>query len=144
MPSAATSSCSNFGWYGPGNGCEHFHNGIDIVAPCGTKVKAAGPGTVVYVGWNYADGADQPGSSCPPARNGSRAGTRMKGELVPVHVGTRVKAGQLVGYEASTGRSTGCHLHWMLARRRLRKTRACSSVDGSDRGPRFGPSPHGC
>ena len=50
--------CSNFGWYGPGNGCEHFHNGIDIVAACGTKAEGRRPGTVVYVGWNYADGAD--------------------------------------------------------------------------------------
>jgi murein DD-endopeptidase MepM/ murein hydrolase activator NlpD len=28
--------------------------------------------------------------------------------------GSAVKAGQIVGYEASTGRSTGCHLHWMV------------------------------
>ena len=36
----------------------HFHQGIDIVAPYGTPVKASGDGTVVYIGWNYADGAD--------------------------------------------------------------------------------------
>ena len=32
--------------------------GIDLVAPYGTPVKASGAGTVVYIGWNYADGAD--------------------------------------------------------------------------------------
>ncbi len=42
----------------PGNGCAHFHNGIDIVAPYGTPVRASGAGRVVYCGWNYADGAD--------------------------------------------------------------------------------------
>ena len=50
--------CSSFAWYGPGNGCAHFHNGIDIVAPYGTPVRASGAGRVVYCGWNYADGAD--------------------------------------------------------------------------------------
>ena len=50
--------CSSFSWYAPGNGCAHYHNGIDMVAPYGTKVRAAGAGTVVYVGWNWADGAD--------------------------------------------------------------------------------------
>ena len=26
--------------------------------PYGTQVRASGSGTVVYIGWNYADGAD--------------------------------------------------------------------------------------
>ena len=41
-----------------GQSCSHFHQGIDIVAPYGTPVRASGPGTVLYVGWNYADGYD--------------------------------------------------------------------------------------
>jgi murein DD-endopeptidase MepM/ murein hydrolase activator NlpD len=31
-----------------------------------------------------------------------------------IRVGSAVQAGQLVGYEASTGNSTGCHLHFMV------------------------------
>ncbi|MGZ8514634.1 MAG: murein hydrolase activator EnvC family protein, partial [Candidatus Limnocylindrales bacterium] len=38
--------------------CRHFHRGIDVVAPRGTPVRASGSGTIVYIGWNYADGYD--------------------------------------------------------------------------------------
>ena len=42
----------------PLGNCAHFHQGIDIVAPYGSPVRASGAGTVLYVGWNYADGYD--------------------------------------------------------------------------------------
>ena len=48
--------CNSSPLYGPGNGCEHFHNGIDIVNPA--RRSGVRPGTVAYIGWNYADGAD--------------------------------------------------------------------------------------
>ncbi len=50
--------CTGFSWEPPLGSCAHFHQGIDIVAPNGTPVKSSGSGTVVYCGWNYADGAD--------------------------------------------------------------------------------------
>lgn len=31
-----------------------------------------------------------------------------------VYPGQRVSAGQVVGYEGSTGHSTGCHLHFQV------------------------------
>ena len=34
-----------------------------VVAPEGTPVKSSGSGTVVYCGWNYADGADPRGNA---------------------------------------------------------------------------------
>ena len=32
----------------------------------------------------------------------------------PVLVGQVVAQGEVIGYEGSTGRSTGAHLHWMV------------------------------
>jgi murein DD-endopeptidase MepM/ murein hydrolase activator NlpD len=108
--------CSSYPGYSPGNGCAHFHNGIDIVAPCGTPIKAAGPGVVAYIGWNYADGFD-PAWIVVVAHSGSLQ--TWYAHMQPafpggIGTGSRVKAGQVVGYEGSTGNSTGCHLHWMV------------------------------
>ena len=111
--------CSSYAGYGPGNGCEHFHNGIDIVSPkgCGAPIVAAGPGRIGYIGWNYADGAD-------PAwiviivhsRDVQTWYAHMKAHTFPggIHTGSLVQAGQLIGYESATGHATGCHLHWMV------------------------------
>jgi len=110
--------CSSFAYYAPGNGCAHFHNGIDLVAPYGTQVKAAAAGTVVYIGWNWADGAD-PAWIVVIAHSGSvrtwYAHMQPK-RPAGVEVGGHVKKGQVIGYEGSTGKSTGAHLHWMVER----------------------------
>src|ERR1035437_6866220 len=37
--------------------CAHFHQGIDVVAPCLTPIYASGPGVVVFVGYNPYDAA---------------------------------------------------------------------------------------
>jgi len=111
--------CSSYPGYGPGNGCAHFHNGIDIVAPqgCGAPIKAAGAGRIGYIGWNYADGAD-------PAwiviivhsKDLQTWYAHLKAHTYPggIRTGTLVKEGQLIGYEGATGHATGCHLHWMV------------------------------
>ncbi len=106
--------CSSFAYYAPGNGCAHFHNGIDLVAPYGTKIKAAAAGTVVYVGWNWADGAD-PAWIVVIAHSGSlKTWYAHMQPKRPVAVGQSVTKGQVIGYEGSTGNSTGAHLHWMV------------------------------
>jgi murein DD-endopeptidase MepM/ murein hydrolase activator NlpD len=111
--------CSSFAGYGPGNGCEHFHNGIDIVAPqgCGAPIKAAAAGRVGYIGWNYADGADPAwiviivhSKDLQTWYAHGKANTYPGG----IHTGSMVKAGQLIMYESATGHATGCHLHWMV------------------------------
>jgi murein DD-endopeptidase MepM/ murein hydrolase activator NlpD len=111
--------CSSYPGYSPGYGCEHFHNGIDIVSPagCGAQIRAAGSGRVAYVGWNYADGSD-PAWIVIIAHSANLTTwyAHMKANSFPggIHAGSVVKTGQLIGYEASTGNSTGCHLHFMV------------------------------
>ncbi len=109
--------CSSYPGYGPGGpGCAHFHNGIDIARQCGSPVVAAGDGTVAYVGFNWADGPD-PAWMVVVAHSGRLI--TWYAHLRPdapdgIAVGAQVKAGQLIGWEGNTGRSTGCHLHWMV------------------------------
>ena len=111
--------CSSYPGYGPGNGCAHFHNGIDIVSGsgCGAPIKAAGNGRIGYVGWNYADGADAAWIVViVHSQNLQTWYAHMKAYNYPggIHAGSEVKTGQVIGYEGNTGRSTGCHLHWMV------------------------------
>jgi murein DD-endopeptidase MepM/ murein hydrolase activator NlpD len=109
--------CTGVIYEPPLGSCNHFHNGIDLVAPCGTPIKAAGTGTVAYIGWNYADGADPAWIVIiAHSSNLSTWYAHMKAYAYPggISTGSVVKTGQVIGYEASTGHSTGCHLHWMV------------------------------
>jgi murein DD-endopeptidase MepM/ murein hydrolase activator NlpD len=108
--------CSSFEGYGPAAGCAHFHNGIDIVQPCGTEIKAAGPGTVAYIGWNYADGFDPAWIVViAHASNLQTWYAHMTPTYPPgILPGATVTTGQVIGYEGATGHATGCHLHWMV------------------------------
>jgi murein DD-endopeptidase MepM/ murein hydrolase activator NlpD len=106
--------CSSFGWYAPGYGCAHFHNGIDIVAPYGTPVRASGAGRVVYIGWNYADGADPAWIVVIAHASNLTTWYAHLQSRYPVRAGQTVRKGQVIGYEGNTGRSTGAHLHWMV------------------------------
>ena len=106
--------CSTFAYYAPGHGCAHYPNGIDLVAPSGTPVRAAGAGTVVYIGWNWADGSD-PAWIVIIAHSGSlRTWYAHMQPKRPVSVGQSVRKGQIIGYEGATGHATGPHLHWMV------------------------------
>lgn len=111
--------CSTYEGYGPGQGCENFHNGIDIASRsgCGAPIVAAGSGRIAYIGWNYADGTD-PAWIVIIAHSSNLTTwyAHMKAYAYPrgIAVGSVVSAGQVIGYEGNTGRSTGCHLHWMV------------------------------
>jgi murein DD-endopeptidase MepM/ murein hydrolase activator NlpD len=111
--------CSAYEGYGPGNGCAHFHNGIDIVAGggCGTPIKAAGAGRVGYIGWNFADGGDPAWIVVIVHSQDLQTWyAHMKANTYPggIQPGSEVEAGDVIGYEGNTGRSSGCHLHWMV------------------------------
>lgn len=91
----------------PVYGTDGFHKGIDIAAATGTPVVAAADGRVVYAGWCggygiavfiwHGDGKE--------TRYAHLSGTAVR-------QGTVVKAGDIIGYVGSTGKSTGPHLHF--------------------------------
>jgi len=108
--------CTGFGWEPRVGRCAHFHRGIDVVAPYGTPVRASAPGTVVYIGWNYADGYD-PAWIVVIAHSTSLQ--TWYAHMLPRHPngirsGSRIRSGQIIGYEGNTGHSTGAHLHWAV------------------------------
>ena len=84
------------------------HTGIDLAKPQGTPIQAAGPGTVSkqFYHVNYGNMVD--------IDHGGGLSTRYAHMLANVQValGQAVKAGQVIGYEGSTGNSTGPHLHY--------------------------------
>jgi murein DD-endopeptidase MepM/ murein hydrolase activator NlpD len=96
--------------------CAHFHQGIDIVAPCLTPVHAAGSGVIVFVGYNPYDSPPKAWlviiahSTSLVTWYAHMTGKAMAG----VYVGAQVSAGQEIGTENTTGHSTGCHLHWAV------------------------------
>jgi murein DD-endopeptidase MepM/ murein hydrolase activator NlpD len=106
--------CTGVIWEPPNGSCPHYHNGIDLVAPYGTPVKASGSGTVVYIGWNYADGADPAWIVIVAHSEGLQTWYAHMQPRYPggLHAGSSVSRGQIVGYEGNTGHSTGAHLHW--------------------------------
>ncbi|HEX8939244.1 MAG TPA: M23 family metallopeptidase, partial [Candidatus Limnocylindrales bacterium] len=100
-------------WVGSPYGyCAHFHQGIDIVAPCMTPIYAADKGDVIWAGYMPApDGA----WDIEIAHAGDLI--TLYGHMAPewiVHAGDKVQQGQLIGHESTTGNSTGCHLHWAV------------------------------
>ncbi|MEO8571200.1 MAG: peptidoglycan DD-metalloendopeptidase family protein [Chloroflexota bacterium] len=108
--------CTGFGWEPPYGSCAHFHQGIDVVAPEGTPVHASGDGTIVYIGWNYADGADPAWIVIIAHSSGLQTWYAHMLPQFPggISAGSSVSQGQVIGYEGSTGHSTGAHLHWAV------------------------------
>ena len=108
--------CTGFSWEPPLGDCAHFHQGIDMVAPYGTPVRASGDGTVVYIGWNYADGADPAWIVIVAHSDSMQTWYAHMQPRFPggIHAGSVVRQGQIVGYEGNTGHSTGAHLHWAV------------------------------
>jgi murein DD-endopeptidase MepM/ murein hydrolase activator NlpD len=92
---------SGFGWrWG------RMHEGIDIGAACGTSIRAAASGTIVYAGW-----MDGYGNITIIDHGGGMA--TAYGHQSAIYVGGgSVSQGQTIGAVGSTGHSTGCHLHF--------------------------------
>lgn len=83
------------------------HDGVDFGAACGTPVHAAKSGTVIAVEYHHASGKRVKVDH----GNGVVTGYyHLQG--FNTSVGATVAAGETIGYVGSTGRSTGCHLHF--------------------------------
>lgn len=100
-----------FGYY-PVKGCAYCpsnHLGYDMDQPCGATVHAAGSGTVITAGpmpgWGNTVRIDH-GDGLITLYGHLRWHSQV------VAVGDRVTAGNALGSEGSTGKSTGCHLHF--------------------------------
>jgi hypothetical protein len=88
----------------------HYHNGMDMAAPLGTTVRAAGSGMVTYAG-RQSDGA-----VVVKIRH-EDGYVSLYAHLDPsldVKVGQQVTEGQALGKVGMTGNTTGPHLHFGL------------------------------
>lgn len=86
------------------------HNGIDLAAPMGTEIRAAGAGTVVFSGWNTFCGGNE--VRIRHDDGGPDTWYSHQNTAPYVGVGQRVGAGQVIGQVGTTGCSTGPHLHF--------------------------------
>jgi murein DD-endopeptidase MepM/ murein hydrolase activator NlpD len=101
MPGAETTSCFGQRW-------GVLHAGVDLAMPNGTPIHTAGAGTVVSTGWAYSGY----GISVVVNHGNGYQTHYAHMSKAAVSVGQKVAAGQTIGYEGSTGDSTGPHLHF--------------------------------
>ena len=88
----------------------HGYNAVDLASYCGAPIFAAATGDVIIsrsYGWNGGYGnyiviSHPNGTQTLYAHNSSNIVTS----------GWHVVQGQIIGYEGSTGKSTGCHVHF--------------------------------
>jgi murein DD-endopeptidase MepM/ murein hydrolase activator NlpD len=108
--------CTTFGfepppqpWWGYPCSTGHFHTGIDIGAPYGNNVTAADSG----IAHLYQDFSGYGNYIIIVHGNGW---VTLYGHLAgwAIRDGQTVHRGQLIGYEGSTGNSSGPHLHFEI------------------------------
>lgn len=105
MPGAAITSCYGYRWGA-------LHAGVDLAQPENTPIRAAGAGTVVAAGWIRSGYGI---SVLIDHGDGYLTHYGHQNRRV-VQAGEKVVAGEIIGYEGSTGDSTGPHLHFEVHR----------------------------
>jgi murein DD-endopeptidase MepM/ murein hydrolase activator NlpD len=97
--------------YGDGLGAGRGHQGQDVFAKCGKPIYAARGGKVQVKASHSAAGNYV-------VIDGRKTGR----DYVYMHLerrgrpkeGSKVRTGEIIGYNSDTGRATGCHLHFEL------------------------------
>lgn len=88
-----------------------FHSGIDIGGPNQGAIKASNSGKVIYTGWYGGYGKVV---ILEHGMVGGKPLTTLYAHMSSIAVsnGTKVQRGQVLGYEGTTGYSTGPHCHF--------------------------------
>lgn len=95
----------------PTAGASTNHKGIDLAAPNGTPILAAGAGTVTFAG-----SLGSAGNVVEIDHGGGLKTKYFHMASFLVQRGSIVQAGQRIGAVGSTGRSTGNHLHFEVVK----------------------------
>jgi murein DD-endopeptidase MepM/ murein hydrolase activator NlpD len=93
----------------PVTGNVRLHEGVDLAAPAGTEVYAAGSGTVTETGSDSIYG-----NYVIIKHDDNWASLYGHLQRVGVSLRSNVRSGTLIGWVGSTGQSTGPHLHFEL------------------------------
>ena len=91
------------------------HDGIDILAPKGTAVRAAAAGKVIFAG----QGPDEYGLTVIIWHSGRWTTTYSYLDKITVKVGDPVKAGERIGLVGQTGMAEEPQLHFEVRRNKL-------------------------
>lgn len=93
-----------------------YHQGYDLVGITDKNIYCPVYGTVVRAGWECATLPKKGFGRRVVVRIGTTAYYMYFGHLskISVTAGQKLKPGDLIGVEGSTGHSTGSHLHWEI------------------------------
>lgn len=119
-------------------GTMRLHAGVDMAAPEGTPIRAAGSGVVLSAGWGGGYG------NLVQINHGNGIVTRYAHlSTIETTPGTPVSSGAIIGRMGTTGASTGTHLHFETRVHGNPSNPACFLLAG-DRLARRKVVPFGC
>jgi len=85
------------------------HKGVDMAAPTGTKIRAAGNATVEFAGWKGGYGRVV---ILKHAKGVKTVYGHLSKFARNLKKGKSIKQGQIIGYVGKSGMATGPHLHY--------------------------------
>ncbi|PIR70309.1 MAG: hypothetical protein COU46_02075 [Candidatus Niyogibacteria bacterium CG10_big_fil_rev_8_21_14_0_10_42_19] len=90
----------------------HGYNGVDLAVSCNSPIFASATGNILIArsyGWNGGYG-----QYIVIGHPNSTQTLYAHANSIIVNSGSRVVQGQVIGYVGSTGKSTGCHVHFEI------------------------------